>query len=247
MAHCNACHGARIVQCRLEDSQETMNRQTSVDSRSMTLKSICVPSDERWRLTFGRRHRQRKDEYVRSLEKEIEKLRTLDAAVCSERLALAEQNDRLRNMLSLPSQSEVSPFLTAQDIGWDGSGVYVQHDDIMDHERIFVEQPPGTSTQTLLNPAAKHTSSEAQQPSLEQDSWAALDFILSLEWPCRHHVQHSITETDPPAKPCGDGINGHAMTRTAAVLAATTLRPAPDGIDSAILQKWQIPHSEIDK
>ncbi len=75
-----------------------------------------------------------------------------------------------------------------------GAAIDIRFDPDMDHERTFIDFEEfdkmwGTSDDT--------TSSEeldvkrpARSSPVAGDSWAALDFILALEWPCREHIHH---------------------------------------------------------
>ena len=96
----------------------------------------------------------------------------------------------------------------------------------------------------------------ARHPPVAGDSVAALDFILALEWPCQEHIKHHAI--NPEAKvpeACAVGkFHGHALTATAAVY-QSSLPPRPISEDKpnqnvphpSTSNKWQLPHSEIDK
>ena len=105
---------------------------------------------------------------------------------------------------------------------------------------------------------------QTQHAEIKGDSWAALDFILTLEWPCRDHVKHHAINPDanvPKACDVG-GFHGHALTATKAVYQSAlppegtsheraqipgSLAPMQNGLHPSTSENWQLPHSEIDK
>lgn len=113
------------------------------------------------------------------------------------------------------------------------------------------------SVRTKTNGRPGHNTTNDQ---LCNDNWAALDFILALEWPCKDHHDHetfnrSATLTTPSSDG-SDDLHGHGLTMTAAVY--HSMRPVqPPEIDvimadsspqtSASTSKWRLDNSEIDK
>lgn len=199
---------------------------------------------------INRLHRERKANYVRTLEAEVSRLQALDSAVNTEKTALAHQNQTIKNLLASHS---IDAQLSATGIGsstpiadissFGSAAIDIRLDPEMQHERIFAD---------LLGSYSSHTNPQADpKVAVEDDSWAALDFILALEWPCRDHVAHpSINPGAKIPEACEVGhFHGHALTATSAVYASAQ---PPDtgahrGLAPETREKWQLPHSEIDK
>ncbi|KAK3049821.1 hypothetical protein LTR09_008997 [Extremus antarcticus] len=220
-----------------------------------------------------KRHRNRKADYVHTLEEEVARLQHLDALINNEKNTLAHQNIAMRELLAsrsldfhldtmdLSGSSQTSGDLS--QLG--GAAIDIRFDPDMDHERTFIDFEEfdkmwGTSDDT--------TSSEeldvkrpARSSPVAGDSWAALDFILALEWPCREHIHHHAINPDtkvPEACAIAD-LHGHALTATAAVYQSSlqpseaahggghSHSPAQPGLHPDHSDKWQLPHSEIDK
>jgi hypothetical protein len=146
-------------------------------------------------LTDSRRHRNRKAEYVNTLEKEVQRLQHLDALIHSEKNSLAHQNQAMRDLLAsrsldyqidnlnLSSSSQPSDELS--HLG--SASVDIRFDADIGHERTFLDFADLDMTWT----SDETTSGEERdEKPVHGDSWAALDFILALEWPCREHVKH---------------------------------------------------------
>ena len=216
-----------------------------------------------------------------TLEAEIARLQHLDAVVNSEKNALAHQNNAMRDLLAshsldshlesfnLSSSSQPSDELSL--LG--GAGIDIRFDEDIGQERVFIDWPDDmawTSDETSASASAS-AEEQPQQPLRQQrhgpvagDSWAALDFILALEWPCKDHIKHhAINPNAKTPEACSVGkFHGHALVTTAAVFqsanapaapgetsATTGTIPAPTqhGLHPSSLDKWQLPHSEIDK
>lgn len=210
---------------------------------------------------------------MQSLEAEVARLQHLDAVVNSEKNALAHQNNAIRGFLAsqsldlrLDSVSLDSPFPETEELSeLGGAAVDIRMDPDLEHERVFLDFPDTvdttwTSSEETWSEEARAKQSDRHAP-VSGDSWAALDFILALEWPCREHIYHH--EINPNAnvpEACAVGkFHGHALTATAAVYQSSL--PTPDntghclsddipnqnGLQANTVQKWQLPHSEIDK
>ncbi|QIW98855.1 hypothetical protein AMS68_004373 [Peltaster fructicola] len=181
-----------------------------------------------------KRHREKKSIYIKGLETEIYQLRNMESAVTTQKERLLQQNARLRSLLEDHQNAGMS---TSFDQQLPFATVSVHHDAEMQHERLFLEP---------------HAHSTAHD-----DSWAAMDFILALEWPCRSHIPHPVlSPPGVPFQPCGDAaFNGHGLTMTSAILGSSLHHqcmsaselPSYNGIDDNILQKWQLPYAEIEK
>ncbi|KAH9825521.1 basic region leucin zipper [Teratosphaeria destructans] len=242
--------------------------KTSDPSRSEITSrgSLDAPSNENDALTASqkrrkqvyqaqKRHRNRQSDYVKKLESEITRLQRLDAKVSSQRAALAHENREMRDLLSrseaLPSdvRTTANGHVHDSDVySMLGSGtVTIRYDPDIGHERVFVDKMDAAMRDAP--PTSPETSGHADPPSpatattpVEGDSWAALDFILALEHPCRSHVPHVGIAPDahlPVA--CQTGLfHGHALTTTSAVLASASPSANPE-------PTWHLPHSEIDR
>ena len=148
-----------------------------------------------------RRHRNRKAEYVHTLEEEVARLQHLDAVVNAEKNTLAHQNKAMRELLasqSLDYQLDTlalsAPANSHDQLSTLGcAAVDIRYDRDMEHERTFID----FNESDMFWTSDETTSSEGQDwkqrgrdPPVQGDSWAALDFILALEWPCRDHIHH---------------------------------------------------------
>lgn len=212
---------------------------------------------------------------MQTLEAEVARLQHLDALVNSEKNTLAHQNNAIKQFLAsqsldfqldsinLSSSSQSSDELS--QLG--GAVVDIRYDPEIGHERTFLDFPemsdmvwPADDTSTEGQPKrpARHTP-------VAGDSWAALDFILALEWPCREHIKHHGLNPEAEApEACSLGFfHGHALTATAAVYQSSIIEtpgrgqersqdfrdniPNQYGLDPSTTDKWQLPHSEIDK
>jgi hypothetical protein len=144
-----------------------------------------------------RRHRNRKAEYVHTLEEEVARLQHLDALINNEKNTLAHQNKAMRELLAsesldfqLNSLDLTSSSLSNDDLSYlGGAAVDIRFDPDVNHERTYIDWNDVDMTWT----SDETTSSvqRDQKPPVAGDSWAALDFILALEWPCREHIHHS--------------------------------------------------------
>ena len=184
----------------------------------------------------------------------------------SEKNVLAHQNSAIREFLAsqsldvqldsidLSSSSQLSDELS--QLG--GAMLDIRFDQDMGHERVFLDFPDMSD----IAWTSDETTTEERQPQrpahhapVAGDSWAALDFILALEWPCREHVaHHAINPAAKVPEACDVGkFHGHALTATAAVYQSSLPPPhTTDAVDQhglhpSVGEKWQLPHSEIDK
>jgi hypothetical protein len=137
---------------------------------------------------------------VNTLEAEVARLQHLDALINSEKNALAHQNGHLRELLAhhsldfqldtlnLSSSSQPSDDLS--QLG--GAAVDVRFDPEMGHERTFLDFSEMDFAWTSDETSGEEIDQKpAHQTPVVGDSWAALDFILALEWPCREHIKHA--------------------------------------------------------
>ncbi|KAJ8603044.1 hypothetical protein MRB53_042274 [Persea americana] len=212
-------------------------------------------------LTITGATRDRKAEYLKSLEEEVARLRQLDALVNSQRNVLACQNQAFREYFRAQSASVSEPaFDLPQSTGSPESSTALSHtgsaivsvrfDENLGRERTFLDlsetedypyssrangfaprrpqqqQPSPQQSQPLPPDASLQTHLTVPPP--QTSHWAALDFILSLEWPCKdHHVYEEISPSfaiptaqtastvDPnaPAQPCPDHDRRRAPER----------------------------------
>ena len=211
---------------------------------------------------------------MQTLESEVARLQHLDALINSEKNTLAHQNNAIKEFLasqsldvqldSITLSSSSHPSDELSQLG--GAIVDIRFDPDLGEERTFLDLPDisdmiwssdDTSTGGQPKRPARHTP-------VTGDSWAALDFILALEWPCREHIKHhGINPNAKVPEACSVGkFHGHALTATAAVYQSSILAPnagqdksnvlsdnIPNqyGLHPSTAQKWQLPHSEIDK
>ncbi|KAK0259238.1 hypothetical protein B0A54_12366 [Friedmanniomyces endolithicus] len=221
------------------------------------------------------RHRNRKAEYVQSLEAEIARLQHLDAIVNSDKNTLAHQNEEIRAVLaahSIDTQLEVMNLAPSPEgLSMLGDArIDIRYDPAIGHERVFMDfdDMPDIAWTSSDTSRAGDVPDQPRRPArdtpVQGDSWAALDFILALEWPCREHVaHHAINPNAVVPKACDvGGFHGHALTATQAVYQSAlpppktsheqadllgSLMPMQNGLHSSTLMHWQLPHSEIDK
>lgn len=217
---------------------------------------------------INRRHRNRHAEYVRSLEAEVARLQHLDAMVNSEKNALAHQNAAIKEYLAKQSidtrmdamglESTPAPDNLSQ-LG--GAAIDLRMDPDIGKERWFLDVPELTWSSSEVSSVDSPPKPLPRTP-VAGDSWAALDFIMALEWPCRLHVHHpgispnvTVPEIDPVIK-----NHGHALTATQAVFQSAQAPRGKRAQPNAFLDynmagslqqdesdKWILPHSEIDK
>lgn len=241
-----------------------------------------------------KRHRDRKAEYVKSLEAEVavstvrrrpsrlkveeayahvKRLQHLDALVNSEKNNLAHQNEAIKAFLATQSpdvQPESvnlgSPPAPTEDLSsLGGAWIDIRFDPEVGHERTFidVDLPDVTCPSGNVVRSRQPSRRPTRQGPVQGDSWAALDFILALEWPCQGHIKHAINpDAFVPIACETSGLHGHALTATQAVYQSArpppstqhecsqcvcSMTPVQQDLDSTIRDKWQLPHSEIDK
>jgi hypothetical protein len=216
---------------------------------------------------------------VQTLEAEVARLQHLDALVNNEKNALAHQNNAMRELLashSLDSHLEVfnlsSSSQPSDELSLLGAAaVDIRFDEEIGQERVFIDWPDDMAWTSDETSASASAEEQPQQPLRAQrhapvtgDSWAALDFILALEWPCKDHIKHhAINPNAKTPEACTVGkFHGHALVTTAAVFqsvtaptgsgtvstsTATIPSTTQHGLHPSSLDKWQLPHSEIDK
>lgn len=216
-----------------------------------------------------RRHRNRKAEYVNNLESEIARLQHLDAMINTEKTVLMHQNQAIKEFLasqSLDVQLESMDLSTSSVLNEDlpllcNASVDIRFDPEIGQERTFLDFDEDmldsiwTSTDASLSEEQPPTQRPARHAPVKGDSWAALDFILALEWPCQAHVHHhGINPQAATPKACEvGGFHGHSMTGMNMVY-NSAMSPTPEllsntkaTISGDTAKKWQLPHSEIDK
>ncbi|KAK5147156.1 hypothetical protein LTR32_001352 [Rachicladosporium monterosium] len=203
------------------------------------------------------------------------RLQHLDAIVNSDKNTLAHQNEEIRAVLaahSIDAQLEVTNLAPSPEgLSMLGDAeIDIRYDPAIGHERIFMDfdDMPDIAWTSSDTSRAGDIPDQPKRPArdtpVQGDSWAALDFILALEWPCREHVaHHAINPNAIVPKACDvGGFHGHALTTTQAVYQSAlpppktsheqadllgSLMPMQNGLRSSTLMHWQLPHSEIDK
>lgn len=139
--------------------------------------------------------------------------------------------------------------------------VNLRYDEQIEQDRWFVDFLESSGDMQWTSSSTSATTTEQVQEDQLQfpasrtpvpgDSWAALDFILALEYPCKDHVHHPIINPDAWT-PSEGNPHGHGMTATAAVFASAQppqSSAAPDraGLNPHAASHWHLPHDEIDK
>lgn len=209
------------------------------------------------------------------------RLQHLEAEANTEKTALSVQNQAIREFLA---RQPLDVQLDSIDLGQSPTGATDVDESMLDfatldfrldpdmlNERLFTNlfdaDSAWTSTESGTSGDASveaSTGAASVSPPTTKaegvlgDSWAALDFILALEWPCKAHVRHHAIKPDtaiPQAYEPGR-FNGHGMTATSAVLSSAQPPPRPleksatpsqHGLDTRALETWRLPHSEIDR
>lgn len=229
---------ARLLKLRSGGSRSTRRRSRPIQSSNV----VSVEAD-----AVTRRHRNRKAEYISSLEAELARLRHADAEVNSEKDALEQQNQAMRDLLASQSINaqldSISLSSQAPSVGSFGGMVNMHFDEQAASDRWFVEYLDSESMQwTSSDTSGSEGLDASPQTPINGDSWAALDFILALEHPCRDHVHHPMINPEAWLPEPGSG-HGHAMTTTAAVFAGAL--PFEGVVNKA--NQYVLPHTEIDK
>lgn len=128
------------------------------------------------------------------------------------------------------------------------AGLNLRYDAQIEQERWFIDLLGSEDMQWTSSETSAGGDQEEQRARtpVAGDSWAALDFILALEHPCRDHVHHPFIHPKAWLPAPGAG-HGHAMTATAAVFASAQSPSGSGGQSARAPGTWHLPHSEIDK
>ena len=121
--------------------------------------------------------------------------------VNSERNSLAHQNNDIKRVLaqySIDAQVDAinlsSPSSSEELSSLDTAALNVRFDEDIGQTRLFLDFLDGSDMQWTS--ASSSNNSQPRRPvrhaPVAGDSWAALDFILAVEWPCREHIRHHI-------------------------------------------------------
>ncbi|KAI6819473.1 hypothetical protein KC340_g6241 [Hortaea werneckii] len=146
-----------------------------------------------------KRHRDRKADYVQSLEAEIARLRHLDTVVNSEKGVLEHQNQAMKGFLASHNLDEGSANNHVDSSSGSRSDpstirsdatVDVRYDTEVGHERTFLDVEEGYADSNAGKEASNSLPDRADSLEDSTESWKALDFILALEWPCQNHIHH---------------------------------------------------------
>ncbi|KAI6843494.1 hypothetical protein KC332_g3903 [Hortaea werneckii] len=231
----------------------------SIPHSSRDLIAPQSPASHRRQQVYQaqKRHRDRKADYVQSLEAEIARLRQLDAVVNSEKCVLEHQNQAMKGFLAGHDLDEGSTNKHF-DISFASRGdpstirsdatVDVRFDADIGRERTFLDLEKVHTDSTPGREALQRLPSRSDNRDDSTDSWEALDFILALEWPCRDHVHHHAINP----LPAQDGVEtasgpsqNHALTATQTVYSCA-LEPSPSHA-AGKTSEWHLPYSEIEK
>lgn len=154
-----------------------------------------------------RTHRERKELYIKALEDEVLRLKEVFSNVSLDRERLADENKRLRDLLTQAGLHYGSPYAAGSS----------------------TSQGPGSSTPLTSRSTAPSVSSPIQLPlavnqgntsgqqqhdthhtlnrggaDMEQ---AGIDFVLTLERPCMTHIQYMVERSaEHDGEPCGHAL-----------------------------------------
>lgn len=205
---------------------------------------------------------------MKNLEAEVARLQHLDAVVNSEKNAMAHQNNAIRELLNKQSIDtqldlmDLSNTPSDDDLSALGAALIdYRYDADIEQDRWFLDVPELSWTSTDVSSAPSPHSQLRHDTPVPGDSWAALDFILAMEWPCRQHIHHlSINPDAQIPEACDIGkFHGHALTATQAIFQSAQAPVDEDaktelllynmggGLDPSSAKDWALPHSEIDK
>lgn len=210
------------------------------------------------------RYRQRQTDYVKALETHMVDLQQSVTSVEFEKDSLAIENAEIMKLLSLKlSDDGTSPTFKRNLPSGESSSttsryehaiISMKHSSETGEMRVAVTQTRPFHTQEPDSIVAGPTD-----PALRDiaDTWDAIDFILTLETPCRDHVHlptHLSDRADHSSVDSDLGPSNHAMTMTSAVYARTTRLPdgwthrSPPGVsgtDGDIAAYGFVPHFEL--
>ncbi|KAK4464846.1 hypothetical protein QBC42DRAFT_262454 [Cladorrhinum samala] len=218
-------------------------------------------------------HRQRKANYVKTLETDAERYREMIATTRREALAIHAENEAIKAQLlqhSLKLSLDQNLFLTEQMASTpsprnDDHEAYnmlpleditmtLGYDDIMNAPCYYISSSPspsqfGSSVNSLEGSAAPETCSAAPNPHLPemtpQQIQQAINFILALEHICRDHSHPSLFSSSSEFPSTDeDCITGRESGHT---LMATSLalRSAPSNVFQAARKTKLFPGSSI--
>lgn len=215
------------------------------------------------------RYRQRKTDYVKSLETDVVDLQQSVTAVGFEKNSLALENAEMMKLLRLKLSDDGTLRMFERSFPSGESSSTTSH-----HEHAIVSLKHTSETgerHVAVTPARHyHTTYDQEPPDLIvagptdppsrdiTDTWEAIDFILMLETPCRDHVHlpTHLPDRRGHASVDSDGPSNHAMTMTSAVYARTTRFPDgwtyhhPPGVDVTdgnVATYGFVPHFELER
>ncbi|RMX89031.1 hypothetical protein D0869_01166 [Hortaea werneckii] len=204
-----------------------------------------------------KRHRDRKTDYVESLEAEIARLRHLDAVVNSEKCVLKHQNEAMKGFIAghnLDEGSANKHFHISSASQGDSSSlgsdaaIDVRFDPKIGHERTFLDLETDHADLAPSNKESQKLRNRPDSPAGNMSSWEALDFILALEWPCRNHIHHHAIKPLSARKDAetSNASPNHALTASQTVYSCA-LEPSYYSQTSERKSYWHLPYSEIEK
>ncbi|KAJ9301209.1 hypothetical protein DTO271G3_1344 [Paecilomyces variotii] len=199
-------------------------------------------------------HRERKDAYVKSLEKEVLQLRTNEAELLQKTNSLNAEVTRLQRILAenrIPYESHIVEDLT--------TSVDNDFNPSFSHSMIILDQPQNGAPHIRVTKGHASSSNEGHShfgPEKRPDgshppppppkdiprprdldiTEVGMDFVLTLEDPCLAHTQGSPGEPEAPT--------GHALTATASLLFQA---PGLHGSGLPSGNAWEAPHEMLDR
>ncbi|KAL4882964.1 hypothetical protein BJY04DRAFT_31513 [Aspergillus karnatakaensis] len=163
-------------------------------------------------------YRQRKEGYIKSLEREVIHLRTSRSELQGETRKLTFEIEWLRHIvaqhsITLPPMPPVPEPEVGEHPPVSGSvspaTVCVGRDHLNNKRMIVLGESSGTDSPTSTHDSVR--ALDLVSTGAKGDVVAGMNFILSLEGPCLDHVRDALGAHDP------EGSHGHALTLTASV------------------------------
>jgi hypothetical protein len=219
-----------------------------------------------WSLMANRNHRERKENYIKSLEREVLRLREEEAAIVQTSKAVQEENAMLREILSqhsIPIPDRAAGLkhvatVSVRDVTDGGQCLHVTMPDMTGYAHTAFDSftPPFSASVEMSSPDSGHTATQQTREISTQPP----ERSFHNESPKSPGLANSSSLDNPQIgidfvlsleQPClghtrGEGgissdvPSGHALTAQAPLLtsAPPTLTPS---------SSWEIPAVEIDR
>jgi hypothetical protein len=215
-------------------------------------------------LTASRNHRERKENYIKSLEREVLRLREEEAAIVQDSKAVQQENAMLKEILShhsipIPDRTARLKYIatvSVRDVTDGGQCLQVTIPEMTDYSHAAFDSftSPFSTSMEMSSPDSGNTAA----PQVREASAQPSEHSFRNEPPIPQGLADSSTLDNPQIgidfvlsleQPClghtrGEGgissevPSGHALTAQAPLLTAAPLTPS---------SSWQIPAIEIDR